>query len=273
MIRFIKLKKRILLSVMLISLVLLSACGTVTGSQTPDPNATPTVDAKPVYPELGIEHHSSFEKGLGTIYNDCSSVTDYVRALLKTNDNEAITGNAHFDDMLLLLSVIELELSVLDEFDMLDTVAGNEDRAEGDLIITENFGFKINRGTSIDFGYTEADGKVLDGSYDKERNILKFELFEEVDETLTVETVIDLVMLENETFVMRASKVAIKDGNIVKSTKSVCILIKDGIFSLGYYDGPEGISGYLPFDMLLDYNMDAVMFGVDRTLYVEMSMS
>lgn len=220
-----------------------------------------TESSKPVEkPSLENSDYCSFENGLGTFYTDYSAFKAYLTdALVRTSpENEFYndTDITYYNNLLLLMSLAELELSVLPEFDLLSVTLDYDNRAEGTLPITEQYGYKIKQNQKLKFGY-EGSNKNLTGILNSERGLITITIDDKIQKNTACKTVAEIVIADKDTFVMRYSK----NVSETAQTKTFCILMKDGHAIFTYYEGTASLSSYIALDTLLDYNIDALIFG------------
>lgn len=231
-----------------------------------------TESAKPVEkPSLENSDYTSFENGLGTFYADYTSFKAYLTyELTKTSPEKDISDDEHamyYNNFMLLMSLAELELSVLPEFDLLSVTQDYDNRAEGTLPVTEQYGYKIKQNQKLKFGYEGTD-KTLTGVLNGERGLVTITVDDKIQENTGCKTVAEIVIADKDTFVMRYSK-SISETS---STKTFCILMKDGHVIFTYYEGAAQLSSYISLDMLLDYNIDALVFGAGMQLSFDISL-
>lgn len=236
-------------------------------------NRLPTTEsAKPVEkPSLENSDYGSFENGLGTFYTDYSAFKAYLTdALARTspeNEFSDDTDITYYQSFLLLMSLAELELSVLPEFDLLSVTSDYDNRAEGTLPITEQYGYKIKQNQKLKFGYEGSD-KSLTGVLNSERGLITITIDDKIQENTTCKTVAEIVIADKDTFVMRYSK----NASETAQTRTFCILMKDGHAIFTYYEGTASLSSYIALDTLLDYNINALIFGagMNRSYDIEL---
>ena len=244
-----------------------SGCGA-----SPSPSDT-TLSEKPMFDSV---KYDSFENGMSTFYDNYSEMKAYImNRFMATDPKTSLDSdekNDYYDNMLLLMAVIDLELSVLPEYDLLDVIQDYTDRAEGNLLISGYYGYKIKQNSGLKFGCAESDGKTIEGTVDAANNLMKFIVDEKIQSGVSCRTVAEIVINSPDYFVMRCSK-SVMDNNPEPSlAKTVYILLKDGSVQLAYFEGNADVSKYVGLDLLIDYNMNALAFGVGTVLNFELEL-
>lgn len=242
-----------------------SGCGA-----SPSPSDT-TLSEKPVFDSV---KYDSFENGLSAFYGNYSKMMVYIMNRFMATDPktslESDEKNDYYDNMLLLMAVIDLELSILPEYDLLDVIQDYTDRAEGKLLISGYYGYKIKQNAGLKFGCAEFDGKTIEGTVDAANNMMKFTVDEKILADVSCRTVAEIVINSPDYFVMRCSKSVIENNSAPSPAKTVYILVRDGLAQLAYFEGNADVSKYVGLDLLIDYNMNALAFGVGTVLNFEM---
>lgn len=262
--------KKTLMCVLTLSVLIcgLSGCGN---------EPLPTESKPPEKPHFENTAYDSFENGLGTFYNNYSALKAYLAEKLLWTKPEDKLGTqderTYYDNFMLLMSVADMELSVLPEFDLLGTTADYPDRAEGELPVSAAYGYKINQSLRIKFGHEKTDGKKIEGLLDGKRNLLTFTADEKIYKDVSCKTVAEIMLDGTDKFVMRYVKNITDSEAQTSLTKTVYILMKDGTATLAYYEGGANISNYIKLDMLLDYNMNALTFGAGTVLSFDIDVS
>ena len=237
----------------------------------------PTESKPPEKPHFENTAYDSFENGLGTFYNNYSALKAYLTEKLLWTKPEDKLGTqderTYYDNFMLLMSVADMELSVLPEFDLLDITEDYPDRAEGELPVSAAYGYKINQSLRIKFGHEKTDGKKIEGLLDSKRNLLTFTADEKIYKDVSCKTVAEIMLDSTDKFVMRYVKNITDSEAQTSLTKTVYILMKDGTATLAYYEGGANISNYIKLDMLLDYNMNALTFGAGTVLSFDIDVS
>lgn len=235
----------------------------LTGCGNSASTAAPTLPVKPTFEN---KSYDSLENGLGAFYNNYTALKAYLDgSLILTSPVEKLNSDfdrSLYDNFMLLMSLAELELSVLPEFDLLSVMQDYTDRAEGELPISNSYGYKIKQSRKIKFGYESSDKKTLTGSLDTSRGLLTVTIDDPIDEATTCKTVAEIVLADENSLVMRYAK----SVAATQTTQVFYVLMQNSNVVFAYYEGAAQISSFIALDTLPDYNIDALIFGVGINL-------
>lgn len=244
-------------------------------------DATPTANSESATPRptLNSTSYGDFTSGMTAFFDNYTiiknEITNKLAASGVADDLNSDEKRAYYDNFMLLMTVTDIELSSLAEYDLLDTVADNSDRAEGNLIISGHYGYKIKRNSQIRFGCDSVSSESMysvAGTLEENKNLLTMTIDERIQENVVCKTVIEIIISGDNLFLMRCAKSVVDGSGAAQTTKTACILLKGSNAELSYYEGSADINNYVAFDMLVDYNMNAMTFGVGTVLNFDVNV-
>lgn len=245
-----------------------------------NPTPSPTISGKPEKPVLDTTSCVDFSKGMSTFYDNYTKMKTYIiDSFLFADQNEGLLKDekqrTYYENLMLLMSITDVELSFLKEYDLLEVTTDYSDRAEGNLVLSGYYGYKIKNNSGLKFGCQGSGAEPLysaAGELEENRNMLTMNISEKIHEDILSKTVIEIVIADENTFVLRAAKNVTdsKTGNSV--TKTAYILMKNGTATIAYYEGGAALSSYIALNMLVDYNMNALSFGVGTVMSFDFAL-
>ncbi len=229
-----------------------------------------TVAPEEIFTNWSRIPYDDYSNGITSYYANLSYHTRNIELFFddenyykKLND----TQKEYFREAKLLLSVFATELSSLPEYDFLSGNDSEPDRTEGELLVSGMYGYKLKNNTQIRFG---CDNKTAGGSYIydglilPDKNYLEINVEDVFSDNTKCSTVIESVITDEKNCVIRYSKSTEKDGEVI--TKIAFIVIKNNSAEIAYYEGSDLPSQLVKLDSLINYNINAITFGIGTVI-------
>lgn len=234
-----------------------------------DTNASPTLSDNIVSATPAPNVYNTFENGVG---NFSFNAMLFVENAIKDLENSKYIANmnkeqtSYYEDLLLLGKMLKLDLSVINEINLLETNSDYSDRADGKLILSGYDGYRILQNSVIKFGYSDSENNAqsMSGELWFEKNYMTVQVVDNLSTDVSSKTVAEFVMLEDDGIVARYAKTVYSDGQ--KVSKILYVITDSKSCDIAYYEGSFDTSKMVSLDKLTSYSVNSVSFGVGTVI-------
>lgn len=213
--------------------------------------------------------YNTFEDGVG---NFSFNAMLFVENEIKNLENSQYIANmskeqtAYYDELLLLGKMLKLDLSVINEINLLETDADYSDRADGKLLFSGYNGYRILQNSVIKFGYSDDENNVqsMSGELWFEKNYMIVETVNNLSTDVSAKSVVEFVMLDNDGIAVRYAK-TVDDGK--QKISKILYILKDSKSSeIAYYEGDGDTSKMISLDKFTNYSVNSMSFGIGTVI-------
>lgn len=246
--------------------VMMSFCTVLSGCNA---NLSPTPSNNTVFSTPAPYIYNTFEDGVG---NFSFNAMLFVETAIHDLENSSYIGNmtkeqtSYYSELLLLGKMLKLDLSVINEINLLEKNEDYSDRADGKLLLSGYDGYRILQNSVIKFGYSDSENnaKNMSGELWFDKNYMTVQITEKLNKNVSTTTVAELVMRNNSGVVARYVKTVESDGQ--KTTKILYVLNDSQSCEIAYYEGNGDTSKTVSLDKLTSYTVNSVSFGIGTVI-------
>lgn len=235
------------------------------------------------WPEMNKTPYDDFDGGMSSFLDnylilESASTNDIdewdsVKNSVSARDPE--TGRL-FDNLKTVLSLADIAVLDLYEYDMLKATADYYDRAEGELCSSGYYGYKIKQTSSIKFGCdasAKGENYMQSGTLKKDKSYLDMASTRKLSDTVDDRVSLEICLFSEHEFAMRYAISVVDSKNQTVVTKIIYMLLRNGTVDVAYYEGNSSVSKLIKFSDLIDYNLEAMMFGVGCNVSFETALT
>lgn len=234
-----------------------------------DAELSPTPSDNTVSATLAPEVYNTFEDGVG---NFSFNAMLFVENAIKDLENSRYISNmtkeqtAYYEELLLLGKMLKLDLSVINEINLLETNADYSDRADGKLLLSGYEGYRILQNSVIKFGYSDTENNVhsMSGELWFDKSYMTVQAVDNLSTSVSTTTVAEFIMLGNDGIAVRYVKTADNGGQ--KTSKILYVLLDSNSCEIAYYEGERDTSKMISLDKFTNYSVNSMSFGVGTVI-------
>lgn len=228
---------------------------------------------------LSLVKYDDFDGGLTAFSNDYYKIKTFLFDMADyTGINSTFKSNGekeHYDGLVQLFSMLDLELITFVEYDSILPKDEFSDRVDGLLISTGRYGYKIKQSSKLKFGCDETTSNskyTMTGEISSSSNFMKSDAMETIMNKVKYTTKTEIIIEDSNKFVLRYAKSAENTENDKVFTRAAYVIYENGKANVAYYEGERSLDNIIAFDKLIDYNMNAITFGLGTVLNFEVNM-